>query len=699
MTATVRQTRNGAVMILSVDSPPVNALGSAVRVGLAEGLAAAQADPSVGAIVLCAVGANFSAGADIREFGRPAPQGVPGLPELCNRIEASGKAVVAAIEGPALGGGLELALAAHVRLAGPRASLGLPEVALGLLPGAGGTQRTPRLTGAGPALRLMLTGEPVSAQEALAIGLVDAVVEHPEQTAVAVAADLAAGRKPPVRTRDRQEGLRDAVRYRAEVLAARAGIAGRLPAPGRIVDCVEAALLLPFDRGLVLERAAFEDLAASPESAGLRRAFFAERRAAVFPEADARAHPVSHVGLVGLGVTGAAIAALLLQAGLRVTAVVRGSGPLDAGLRRVSALLDRAVATGRLSQEARTQAQTRLSSALELTALAGCELVIEALPEDEALKASSLGKLEQALRQTAVIVTTVSWVDPAKLALATLRPANVVGLNLCPPVEQTRLAEVAVSAQTGAEAVATLAALLRQIGKLPVRVGAAAGLVGNRVMAALQTAADLLVEDGALPSQVDAALQDFGFAMGPYRALDLAGLKRAWAHRQRESRAGRPGYGGDLADMLVGAGRLGQESGRGYYLHDGQGMREDPEVLGLLEELRSAKGITPRRIGSDEIRLRCLSALANEAAKVLGEGLAQRPSDIDAILLAGYGFPRWQGGPMAWAEDRGLLVLRADLRRFAPQAPEFWAVAPLIDDLIRDGRHLADLDMRAVNSG
>ncbi len=698
MTATVRQARNGAVMVLSIDSPPVNALGAAVRAGLAEGLAAALDDPSVGAIVLCGIGPSFSAGADIREFGRPPPPGVPGLPDLCARIESSGKTVVAAIQGAALGGGLELALAAHVRLAGPRARLGLPEVTLGLLPGAGGTQRTPRLTGAGPALRLMLTGKAVSAQDALAIGLVDAVVEDAEQTAVALAADLAIGRKTPVRTRDRQEGLRDAALYQAEVAAARAGTAGRLPAPGRIVDCVEAALLLPFDRGLVFERAAFEDLATGPESAGLRHAFFAERRAAVFPEADARAHPVSHAGLVGLGVTGAAIAAMLLQAGLRVTAVVRGSGPLDAGLRRVSALMDRAVAAGRLSQEARAQDQARLMSAADVSALSGCDLVIEALPEDEALKASVLGKLGQALRPGSVMVTTVSWLDPARLALATGRPADVVGLHLCPPAERTRLAEIAVSAQTRAEAVATLAALLRRIGKLPVRVGAAAGLVGNRVMAALRTAADLLLEDGALPSQVDAALQDFGFAMGPYRALDLAGLKRGWAHRQRETRAGRASHGGDLADMLVGAGRLGQETGRGYYLHDGQGVRDDPEVLGLLGELRSAKGISPRRIGSDEIRLRCLSALANEAAKVLGEGLAQRPSDIDAILLAGYGFPRWQGGPMAWAADRGLMVLRADLHRFAPQAPAFWAVAPLIDDLIRDGRSLDDLDKRPVSS-
>jgi 3-hydroxyacyl-CoA dehydrogenase len=699
MTGTVRQTRNGAVMRLSIDAPPVNALGAAVRAGLAEGLAAALADPSFGAIVLCATGSTFSAGADIREFGRPAPPGVPGLPELCNRIEASGKAVVAAIQGAALGGGLELALAAHVRLAGPRARFGLPEVALGLLPGAGGTQRTPRLTGAGPALHLMLSGKPVSAQEALAIGLVDAVVEDLDLTALALAAELAARRKAPVRTRDREDGLKDAGRYQAEVAAARAGAAGRLPAPGRIVDCVEAAMLLPFDRGLMFERAAFEDLAASPESIGLRRAFFAERRAAVFPEAGAQAHPVSHVGLVGLGETGAAIAALLLQAGLRVTAVVKGSGALDAGVSRVSSLLDQAAAAGGQSEAARAQEMARLMPASDLSALAGCDLVIEALPEDEALKAAVLAELGQVLRRGSVIATTVSWLDPAPLAVATGRAADVVGLHLCPPAERMRLAEVAVSADTGAEAVATLAALLRRIGKLPVRVGAAPGLVGNRGMAALRTAADLLLEEGATPFQVDAALQDFGFPIGPYRALDLAGLERAWAHRLREEAAGRPGYGGDLADMLVGAGRLGQETGRGYYLYDGKALQDDPEVLELLGELRSAKGIVPRRIGSDEIRLRCLSALANDSLKVLGEGLAQRPGDIDVIFVAGYGFPRWEGGPMAWAADRGLLVLRADLRRFAPQAPEFWAVAPLIDALIRDGRRLDELDARPISSG
>lgn len=697
MTGTVRQTRNGAVAILTVDAPPVNALGAAVRAGLADALALALADPSVGAIVLASIGPSFSAGADIREFGHPAPPGVPGLPELCNRIEAAGKPVIAAVQGAALGGGMELALAAHVRLAGPRARFGLPEVALGLLPGAGGTQRTPRLTGAGPALRLMLSGKPVAAAEAKAMGLVDAVVEDLEATAIALAAELAAEGNPPRPTRDRQDGLQDVLRYQSEVAQARSKTGGRLPAPGRIVDCVEAAMLLPFERGLVFERSAFEDLAASPESAGLRRAFFAERRAAVFPEAGARVHPVAQVGLVGLGETGAAIAFLLLQAGLRVTVVEQGSGPLDAGLRRVSDLQDRAIAAGRMTAAGRTDDWARLLPGGDLSALAACDLVIEALPEDGPLKTRVLAGLGQVLRPHAVIATTVSWLDPAVLARASGRMADVVGLHLCPPMHVMRLAELAVSPDTGAEAVATLAALMRRLGKLPVRVAAAPGLVGNRAMAALRTAADLLLEDGATPAQVDAALQDFGFAMGPYRAIDLAGLERAWAHRQRLGETGQVPPGGDLADMLVGAGRLGQETGRGYYLHDGTSLRDDPEVLALLAELRAAKGLVPRRIGSDEIRLRCLSALANESVRLLGDRIAQRPSDIDAALVAGYGFPRWEGGPMAWATGRGLLVLRSDLRRFAPQAPEFWAVAPLIDDLIRDGRTLDDLDPRTVS--
>ncbi len=695
MTGSVRQERDGAVAILTIEAPPVNALGAAVRAGLAEGLAAALADPGVGAVVLRAVGATFSAGADIREFGHAPAADVPSLPDLCDRIEASGKPVIAAVQGAALGGGMELALAAHVRLAGPGARFGLPEVALGLLPGAGGTQRTPRLIGAEAALRMMLGGAPVSANDAQALGLIDAVVEEGLWVAaVTLGAEMAAEALPPRRTRDRREGMRDAAAYQAAVLAGRALAEGRLPAPGRIVDCVEAALLLPFDQGLVFERAAFDELLAGPESAGMRQAFFAERRTGAFPEATAAVRPVTQVGLLGLGRTGAAMAFAALRAGLRVTAVAKDSGALVSGLGRVAELQENAVAAGRMTGAERDADWDRLLPATGLAALVGADLVIEALPEDEMLKAQVLVALAGLLQPGATIATTVAWLDPAVLAAVSGRAADVVGLGLGLPDQGMRLAEIAVAPETAADAVATLAALMRRMGWLVVRVRAREGLVGNRLAAALRSAADMLLEEGAVPGQVDAALRAFGFALGPYQALDLMGLERDWAQRARQAAEGRAPPATEFAELLVEAGRLGQETGHGYYLHDEGIAKDDPDVQALLEALRTAKGTAQRSIGDDEIRLRCLSAMANEGARVLDEGVALRPSDIDAAMVAGYGFPRWESGPMAWAAARGLLLLRADLRRFAPQAPAFWAASPLIDRLIRDGKTLGDLDPR-----
>lgn len=696
MTEAVRLQRQGRVLILIVDQPPVNALGAAVRAGLAAGLAAALADPGVGAIVIRAEGPTFSAGADIREFGQPPVPGVPLLPDLCRMIEDSPKPVIAAVQGAALGGGLELALAAHVRLAMPEARFGLPEVNLGLLPGAGGTQRVPRLVGAAAALRLMLTGRPVTAAEALGMGLVDAVVEDrlPGASA-ALAEELAREGRPPRRTRDREDGMRDRAGFSAAVAAARAAQAGkRLPAPGRIVDCVEAALLLPFEQGMTFERAAFEDLRDGPESAGLRHAFLAEKRAGSFAEAKAAARPVAQVGLIGLGRTGAGIAFGLLRAGLKVTAVAKDDVALVAGLGRVAELQEAAVAAGEMTGAARDAEWDRLTPGAGVPVLAGCDLVIEALPEDADLKAGVLTDLARRLKPGAVIATSVSWLDPAALAEASGRAADVVGLHLCPPVDRTRLAEIAVGPATLPEAVATVATLVRRMGKQPLRVAASAGLVGNRVMAALRAAADQCLDEGATPRQVDAALRGFGFAMGPYEALDLAGLERAWAHRQRAGGAAPPS---DLGDLLVETGRLGQETGRGYYVYDQpEGGREDPEVLALLAELRRARGHEARDPGTAPILRRCLTAATNEGARVLGEGLVPRASDIDVAMIAGYGWPRWEGGPMFWADRRGLIVLRAEIRRLSAESPmpwqrALWQVAPMIDALIREGRTLASV--------
>jgi 3-hydroxyacyl-CoA dehydrogenase len=694
MSVAVRQERDGAVAILVIDAPPVNALGIAVRKGLSEGLADAMSATDVRSILVRSEGKTFSAGADIREFGKDGDPEVPDLPELCNRIEASAKPVLVAMQGPTLGGGLELALAAHVRLASPQARFGFPEVALGILPGAGGTQRAPRLIGAEASLRMMLTGRHASAAEALATGLIDGVIEDDlEAAALALAKDMASEGRTPQQTRDRRDGMRDPAGYLAAVAAARKTHAkDRLPAPMRIVDCVEAAQLLPFDQGMAFERSAFVELLSGPESAGLRHAFLAERRTASFPEAKAVARSFEHVGIIGLGRIGSGIALSLLEAGVRVTAVERGNDALVAGLERVAELQERAVNAGRTSAARRDADWDRLTPAIRLDALASADVVVEALPDDPDLKSDVLKELATHLKPDAVIATTSGWINPATIAARFVRSADLVGMHFCAPVPMMRLAEVGVGPETSAQAVATVAALARRMGKMPVRVGATSGLVGNRVQAALRTAADFLLEDGATPLQVDTALKVFGFAMGPYQALDLAGLEKSWSHRHRVHGAGGAAtLFSDLGDLLVEGGRFGQETGRGYYLYDqDRAGREDPEVQALLAELRSAKGIVPRPVGSDEIRTRCLSAMANEGARILGEGVVPRATDIDAIMLAGYGFPRWQGGPMFWASNRGLLLLRAELRRYAEQSPDFWQVAPLIDQLIRDGRGLLD---------
>ncbi len=696
MAQAVRQERDGGVTILVIGAPPVNALGAQVRAGLAEGLAAALGDPAVGAVVIRSEGAIFSAGADIREFGAPPVAGVPTLPELCDRIEASRKPVIVAVQGAALGGGMELALAAHVRLAAPEARFGLPEVALGLLPGAGGTQRTPRLIGAEAALRMMLGGRPVAADAAQAMGLVDAVVpDGLVETAVALAAEMAAEGRAPRRTRDRREGLADVPAYQAAVASARAGAGGRLPAPGRIVDCVDAAMLLPFDQGLAFERAAFEDLSASPESVGLRKAFLAERRAGRFPEAKAEARPVARVGIVGLAPAGAEVAAALAAAGLSVTVVELDSTALFAGLGRVAAVQERAVAAGQIAAPDRDAAWERIVPGTELSTLAACDLVIEALPEEEGSKTAVLTELGPLTKPGALMVSLVGWADPAVLAQASGSQGSMLGLGLGAAGGRSRLAEIAVPAGTAPERVATLAALMRRLDRLVIRRGPGVGGIGLRVMAAMRVAGELLLEEGATPGQVDGAMRAFGLVAGPFEAADAAGLAADWAERQRRTAMGLAlPEGSDLADLLVEAGRIGREAGRGYFRHEGTKPEEDPEVAALLSALREAKGILARPVGRAEIQLRCLAAAANEGARLVGEGVALRPGDVDAAVVAGYGFPRWEGGPMAWADARGLIVLRADLHRFAAQAPLFWEVAPLIDALIHDGRALADADGR-----
>jgi len=693
MTQPLRSVAHGPVTELVIDNPPVNALGHPLRKALADAITMAGADPKTQIIILRAAGRTFPAGADISEFGKPPLD--PHLPDLCNLIEASHKPVIAALHGTALGGGLELALGAHWRIAHATTRLGLPEVNLGLLPGAGGTQRVPRLIGADMALEMMLSGKPVAAAQALAMGLIDEVTEGDlADAALQLAHRLIETNARPRPVRDRRDGLRDPVAYAGSIAAARRRLASaRLPNLKRIVDCVEAALLLPFDQGLAFERAAFLDLLESPQSAGLRHAFFAERRAAKMPEAKAESRDLRHVAVVGGGLMGSGIAYAALSAGYQVSLMDRDRDGLARGLERIAKLQEGALARGLLTAEKRELDWGRLAGVQDMAALAEADLVIEAVFEDYAVKADVLRALDVVMKPGAVIATNTSYLDVDALAAETSRPDAVVGLHFFSPAHVMKLLEIVVGRETAPGSVAAGLALARRLGKIAVRSGVCDGFIGNRILTAYRTVAEYAVEDGASPAQVDRAMKGFGFALGPFEVSDMAGLQISWARRKRLAATRDPALRYvALADRLCEAGRFGQSTGKGWYAYDGRKPVEDPEVTALIEAERAAKGIVARRFDDDEIALRCLAAMANEGAKILAEGIALRPSDVDVVLLHGYGFPRWEGGPMHWADRHGLLQLAKAIDRFAPEAPEFWIKAPQLDAMIRNGARFAALN-------
>jgi 3-hydroxyacyl-CoA dehydrogenase len=593
----VRHDAVGPVLVLVIDAPPVNALGHAVRAGLDAGIRAAMADPAVQAVVICAEGRTFPAGADIAEFGKP-PQ-PPSLPDLLDLIERCPKPVVAALHGSALGGGLELALAAHARVAVADARMGLPEVTLGILPGAGGTQRLPRLIGAEQALRLMLTGRPVPAAEALALGMLDQVVED---GLIEAALTMAGSMQAPRPTRDRRDGMRDGRAYVAAVAAGRVQVAGSpLPAPARIVDCVEAALLLPFEQGMAFERAAFSDLVMSPEAVALRAAFFADRRAARMPGAEARPRPVRAPLVLGAGPQGAEVARALLSAGYRVTLAGPDQPTLVAGLEAVAAAMEQAVAEGRLTAAARDADWARLMPALadEPPDEGAADFLV--LADGYATGGADLPALARARDALAPVVTLGRYGRSG---------AQGVGLTLYPG---RRLAEVLVGEATAPEAIATVLSVLKRLDRIAVQARGR-GIV-PAVTSALAAAARHLAARGG-PGPVAAALRHWH--------LSVAGV------------AG-DGDPAPVADRLM-------------------------------------------------------AAMANAGFRLLGEGAALRPSDIDCALVQGMGWPRHVSGPMGWAEARGLIVLRAELTRWGAEAPEIWAPAPLVDQLVQ-----GDIRLSALN--
>ncbi|RQS57395.1 3-hydroxyacyl-CoA dehydrogenase NAD-binding domain-containing protein [Burkholderia sp. Bp8984] len=697
-TGTVARERRDKVLVVTIDHPPVNALSADVRRGLADALDAAQADAAIRAVLIVGAGRNFIAGADIREFGKPPVP--PSLPDVCERIESSAKPVVVALHGATLGGGLEVALAAHYRLAVPGAKLGLPEVTLGLLPGAGGTQRAPRLIGAQAALDLMMTGRHASAEEALALGLVDRVAHSDDTLAegLAYAQELVSLGAPARRTRDAQ-GLADRAAAQAAIDAARAELPKKsrgLFSPAKIVDAVEAALTLSFDAGMKLERSLFLQCVDSPQRAGLVHAFFAEREAAKAPEARrASARPVERIGVVGGGTMGAGIAVAALDAGLPVTMIERDEASLARGRAHVEKVYDGLVAKGRMTPAAHAARLARFKGSTSYDALAQADVVIEAVFEDMAVKKAVFAELARACKPGAVLATNTSYLDIDELAAGIDRPADVIGLHFFSPANVMKLLEIVVPARVADDVVATAFALAKQLKKTPVRAGVCDGFIGNRILAVYRTAADYLMEDGASPYQIDRVVREFGFPMGPFQVVDLAGGDIGWATRKRRAatRDPRARYV-EISDRLCERGWFGQKTGRGYYLYpDGARVgTPDPEVEAIVADERAKKGIAPRTFTDDEILRRYLAAMINEGANVVHEKIALRPLDVDAVFLYGYGFPRHRGGPMHYADTVGLANVLADIRAFAQEDPLFWKPSPLLVELVGRGADFASLN-------
>jgi len=697
----VRQELHGRILVVSVDNPPVNALGAQVRYQLRAALEAADENPEVDAVLLLGTGRNFIGGADIREFGKPPV--APSLPEVCNHIEASGKPVIAAIHGAALGGGLEVALAAHFRIALRDAKLGLPEVTLGLLPGAGGTQRAPRLIGAQAALDLMLSGRHIGAKEARVLGLIDKIGATDDilTEGLVYAHSVLAAHAPARRTRDAQ-GLADRAASRAAIEAARAEVSKNtrhLFSPMKIVDAVQAALDMSFDDGLRHERQLFLQCLDSPQRAGLVHAFFAEREVQKAPETrKAKPRAIANVGMIGGGTMGAGIAVALLDAGLPVTMIERDDASLLRGRTLVEKVYDRLIAKGRMSLQEKADVLARLHGSTSYDALEQADLVIEAVFEDLAVKKAVFAQLDRVCKPGAVLATNTSYLDIDAIAASISRPADVVGLHFFSPANVMKLLEVVVPAQSSADVIATAFDLAKKLRKVPVRAGVCDGFIGNRVLAIYRAAADHMMEDGASPYQIDRAVREFGFPMGPFQVSDLAGGDIGWATRKRRAATRDPKLRYvQIADRICERGWFGQKTGRGYYLYaDGARTgKPDPEVEAIIDIERQRADITPRSFTDGEIMRRYLAAMINEGANVVHEGIALRPLDVDVTFVHGYGFPRHRGGPMKYADTVGLANVLADIREFAKEDPLFWKPSPLIVDLVARGATLASLNQSA----
>ncbi|HEV7714824.1 MAG TPA: 3-hydroxyacyl-CoA dehydrogenase NAD-binding domain-containing protein [Steroidobacteraceae bacterium] len=661
MNSPVTVQQRGTVALIVIDNPPVNAISHAVRAGLWDAVVAADENPAIEAIVLHGSGRNFIAGADIREMDQPPRE--PLLNNLLLRIEACCKPVVAALHGAVLGGGLETALASHYRCATSDVQLGLPEVKLGLLPGAGGTQRLPRLIGAKPALDLMTSGDPINLVSGLALGLIDREIVEGDVVdgALAYARELASSKASPHRLRDQQ--IPDADKADAGFFAgyrkALPRASGKLEAVERIIQCVEAAVTLPFDAALTRSRELFEECRKSSQSAALRHLFFAERSSRGSGPEVAEARKIAHVAVLGAGTMGSGIAVSCATNGLQVTLIDLEQKALDAGVARIQSTLDGSVKKGRLTAEAAAAARARVQSATELAAAANADFVIEAVFESMSVKQEVFRKLDAVCKAGAVLATNTSTLDVDAIANATSRPQDVLGMHFFSPANIMKLVEIVRGGATSAATLATTLAVTRRIGKIGVVVGNCFGFVGNRMLYAYGRENQNMLLEGATPERIDRALEEWGMAMGPNAVGDLAGLDVGYRVRlERKDLPDDPRYF-RVADMLAEMGRYGQKTGKGYYTYEGEKRQRqpDPEVVELIRAEATRLGVPQREIGDTEIVERCIGALVGEGVRILYEGIAASADDIDVIWVNGYGFPRTRGGPMFYGTAAGLQPL------------------------------------------
>lgn len=686
---------NGRVAVISLSHPPVNSLAAAVRAPLQTALIDALDDPSVHGLVLAGDGGFFCCGAEIREFNTPQSQQEPTLRTLISFMASATKPIVAAIHGAALGGGLELALGCHWRVAHGDAQLGLPEVKLGIIPGAGGTQRLPRAIGVARALEMIAGGDAIDAGRALEWGLIDALVsdalltsaakfvleriEVPLAERVLGARRATAPEDPAVFERTLDQAAR---RYRGCV------------APAVCVSCVAHAVTDELTDGLAFEREQFLTLVNGSQSKAQRHLFFAERAAAKSPRRQGAPYAIDTVGVVGAGTMGGGIAMSLANAGLRVTLVERDDAALARGWSAIERNYAATVAKGRLSQADMQARLALITRSLDMTALSAVDLVIEAAFEDMAVKREIFTILDAVCKPGAILASNTSRLDINEIAALTGRPEQVLGMHFFSPANVMRLLEVVRGKATSDDVLAAVFTLAKRIDKLPVCVGVCDGFVGNRMVSPYTREAHFLLEEGASPQQVDGALQRFGLAMGPLRMADMAGLDISWAARKRAAPT-RPAHFrySRVADRLCEQGRFGQKTGAGFYRYE-TGSRDplpDHHVEALIVECGRHSGVDRRTITDEEIVQRTMYALVNEGARILQEGIAARASDIDVIYVNGYGFPAFRGGPMFYADEIGLGAVLAQIRRFHAEQGALWEPAPLLEQLAREGRSFRDL--------